>query len=139
MAPAIEHRQHPRLQAELSLFYRCPAADSGELRTFKATTRDISPRGLSFWAEPAGQCLALNQLLDVVVKIPSRDYTLVRLHVIQAQARIVRLAWHPGHHQFFVALEFLGRPEVWSPPRPPASPDAVHPPQPGAPLASAVR
>ena len=122
MMSFIEKRRHRRLQAELPLKYNMFQADVGAPPSFSTFTQDISSGGLSFRSQSAGPPLALNQILDVVVKIPGRRYTLVQIHVVRARAQIVRLHPSPATGEMCVGVKFLGSPQIWRP-----QPDAASP------------
>jgi|GEM_PF-1566267 len=122
MMQFIEKRRHRRLQAELPLKYNMFQADTGTPPSFSTFTQDISSGGLSFLWQAAGPPLALNQILDLVVKIPGRRYTLVQIHVVRARAQVVRLDPPAATGEMCVAVRFLGAPQIWRPQQDSASP-----------------
>lgn len=115
MGISIEKRRHSRFQARLQLFYEIPEAREAGQQRHRALTQDISPGGLSLRCLTEDLRFSLNQVVDLTIKIPSREYNLVRIHVVKAMAKVVRLTSPGGSDQTLVGLKFLTRPVIWRP------------------------
>lgn len=103
-----EKRQYHRMHVALPLSYEHYDHDLGCCREYPATTVNISLGGLYFTCVHCQEQLSPGGELDITIKMPPRDSSVLPQPAIKTRGRVVRIDSVPdAPRSRGIALEFL--------------------------------
>jgi hypothetical protein len=87
-----EKRQDPRLAADFQISCRLVDQNDKRKKEFQGKVENISKGGLYFFlSQKRNNFLTIDQILEIIITIPRRNYDLSWIDTLKTQGKIIRI------------------------------------------------